>query len=91
MYGTPLVSNSLSFGKILGGLSKTLSVANQVIPLYQQAKPLISNLGSTMSILKAFTATPKKESSKPQESTKNIKYIEETKTLPIANPPTFFM
>ena len=91
MYGTPLLSNSLSFGKILGGLSKTLSIANQVIPLYQQAKPIIGNLGSTMSVLKSFALSSGKETNKVQKSTAKIKEIDQTQTISIANPPTFFM
>lgn len=37
------MNSSLSFGKVLTGISKTLTVANQVIPLYQQSKPLFKN------------------------------------------------
>lgn len=37
------MNTALSFGKFLTGISKTLVVANQVIPLYQQSKPLLKN------------------------------------------------
>ena len=35
--------NGLTFGKIIGGISKTLNIVNQAIPLYKQVRPLISN------------------------------------------------
>ncbi|MEG1892609.1 MAG: hypothetical protein RR189_01790, partial [Bacilli bacterium] len=54
MFGTSMVSSGLTLGKVIGGISKTLSVANQIIPLYQQAKPMISNAKKVMSILKEF-------------------------------------
>ena len=39
MFGNPY-GTGLSFTKILSGISKTLNVANQVIPLYKEAKPI---------------------------------------------------
>lgn len=55
MFNAPSVARGLSFTKIIGGISKTLQIANQVIPLYQKAKPMISNARSMMGILKEFT------------------------------------
>lgn len=42
MFGGP-VTSGLTFTKVLGGISKTLGVANQIIPLYREAKPMINN------------------------------------------------
>ena len=84
MYGNSLMSSSLSLGKIVSGLSKTLNIANQVIPIYKKAKPLISNFGSTMKLLKTFqnnTDTNKKE---------KIIEVKEIKQ-PISNTPKFFI
>ena len=53
MYGT----NTFSFSKILGGISKTLNVANQLIPIYQQSKPLISNAKKVFNVIKEFNNT----------------------------------
>lgn len=36
------MNNSLSLTKLIGGLSKILGIANQVIPLYKQAKPMLN-------------------------------------------------
>lgn len=55
MFNAPGIARGLSFTKIIGGISKTLQIANQVIPLYQKAKPMISNARSMMGILKEFT------------------------------------
>lgn len=64
MFGTP-VKSGLTFAKVLGGISKTLSVANQIIPLYQQARPMIHNAKTILSVLK--------ETNKPNSSSSNNK------------------
>lgn len=54
MFGPRIGTSSLSFGKILGGLSKTLGVVNQVIPIYKEAKPMIQNAKTAFSLIKEF-------------------------------------
>lgn len=49
------IFSKLSLGTILSNASKTLNVINQAIPLYYQAKPVISNLKSLSKITKEFT------------------------------------
>ncbi len=51
MFGANTIGSSLTLTKVLGGISKGLSIANQVIPLYQQAKPMIQNARKVMSVL----------------------------------------
>ena len=51
MFGTNINTNSLSFSRIIGGISKALNTANQLIPIYQQAKPMI---GNAKKIINAF-------------------------------------
>lgn len=84
--------NSLSLGKIIGGLSKTLNIVNQALPLYKQIKPIIKNASGILSVFKEFNKpdTPSsptnfKEKS-TQASTVDAKIIE-TSSL---NIPTFF-
>lgn len=90
MYGAP-ISNTLSFSKILGGLSKTLTVANQVLPLYKQAKPLINNLGNVRTILSTFTKdTNTNNSSTKKTTSSNTKSVEKKEEVSIPNLPTFF-
>ena len=45
-------SNPLSFTKILSGISKSLNIVNQIIPLYENTKPMINNARKAFSILK---------------------------------------
>ena len=35
------MNNNLSLKKIIIGLSKTLNISNQMIPLYKQVKPIL--------------------------------------------------
>lgn len=65
MFGT--VSSGLSLTKVIGGISKTLSIANQVIPLYREAKPMIQNAKTILSVLKDVG----KPSNKNKENIKN--------------------
>lgn len=90
MYGAPL-SSTLSFSKVLNGLSKTLTVANQVLPLYQQAKPLINNLGSVKTILSTLTKDANTNNSTTKNTTSsNTKGVEKIEEVSIPNLPTFF-
>lgn len=52
-----VVKSGLSLTKVIGGVSKTLSVANQLIPLYVKAKPLINNAKSTFNVAKEILST----------------------------------
>lgn len=83
MYPNPLVNNSLSLTRVLNGISKTISVANQVIPIYKQAKPLLSNFSSVTKLLKSIT---KDEPVKNKVIEKEEPKIEDNKI----NSPTFF-
>ncbi len=84
--------NGLTFGKVISGISKTLNIVNQAIPLYKQVRPIINNAGSILSIFKEFNkpdtdtnikekSITLKDTSLPLKST--IKRI-------TTNSPTFF-
>lgn len=45
-------NTTMTLGKVLSGISKTLGVANQVIPLFQQTKPLIKNVRTAYGLFK---------------------------------------
>ena len=84
MFGNPY-NSGLSFTKILTGISKTLNVANQVIPLYQEAKPMINNAKNIFNVLKDIG---KKDTTSPIKN--NIKK-DAFKQAPINNNnPRFF-
>lgn len=83
------MNNSLSLLKVVNGISKTLNIANQMIPLYKQVKPLISNSGKVISTIKNFTSNNNnKESNKPKTS--SFSDIKQKNTISY-NTPTFFL
>ena len=43
-----------SWAKVIGGMSKTLGVVNQIIPIYKSAKPMIQNARSAFKVVKEF-------------------------------------
>ena len=47
-----MFTNGLSITKILGGISKSLTIAEQIIPIYQKLSPGINNLRNIFSNLK---------------------------------------
>lgn len=51
MFGNPY-GTGLTFTKVLSGISKTLNVANQVIPIYREARPMINNAKTILGALK---------------------------------------
>lgn len=59
MFGN-VPTNSLTLGKVVSGISKSLSVANQLIPLYKEVKPVFSNAKTILNTLKELgNTTPK--------------------------------
>ena len=63
MYGAPF-RGSFSLIRILSGLSKTLNVVNQVIPMYKKAKPTIENAKNLINTFKNINITDKNEEKK---------------------------
>ena len=47
-----LVGSPLSFTKIISGISKSLNIVNQVIPLYKEVRPIINNASGILSVFK---------------------------------------
>ncbi len=93
MFGPRTLLSGLSFGKVLGGISKTLGVVNQIIPLYKEAKPMINNARTALNIIKDFgTSTTNKVMTNTE---KNLKPIKEkiksvSNNVNIQKGPTFF-
>ena len=75
------MNNELSLTKIITGFSKTLNIANQLIPLYKQVKPIIQNGNKILSKLNNLNTTTKNNSNNNTIITKEIKNN---------NQPTFF-
>jgi len=97
MFGPRPISSGLSFGKVLGGISKTLGVVNQVIPLYKETKPMIQNARNAFSLIKEFSNTSTNRIMSNTE--KNVKQIKEKiqtielieKNTENKKGPTFFL
>lgn len=96
MFGnSPLITtglkSTLTLPKVLNGISKTLGIVNQAIPLYRQAKPMIQK-GRTLFKLASELGKPDSTTS---ASTTNKQSIKSDTTLPLSTPkklntPTFF-
>lgn len=92
MFGNNVVGSGLSLTKVLGGISRGLSIANQVIPLYQQAKPMIQNAKKVMSVLKEFNKTSNTINSTNNKTTVEVNSKEKTETFKVqsGSTPVFF-
>ncbi len=67
MFGNNLIGgiarNTFSLPRILNGISKTLGVVNQAIPLYKQAKPMIEKGRTLFKVAMEMTKSPSTNSS----------------------------
>lgn len=68
---------------LLNRLNKTLNFANQVIPLYMKAKPMLKNAKDAFQVVKTFT----EKTNKPSPNIPITPQINISKT----NQPTFFL
>ncbi len=51
----PNVPGGFNLSRLLGGISKSLNVANQVIPIYQQLSPMVQNARRAFGALKEMS------------------------------------
>jgi hypothetical protein len=86
MFNSAGLTRGLNITKIISGLSKTLKIANQIIPLYERAKPALTNAQKLFKTFKEITNT--NVVTKNNNDTKLITKKEET---PIKTSPTFFL
>lgn len=78
MFGPNQIPRTFGFTKILNGINRSLNFANQVIPIYEQAKPLLSNARGMMRMLKEFAHSDvpiKKETVLPNKKNTAVKPI----------------
>ena len=81
-------TNPLTFTKVLIGISKTLGVAREVIPLWQQTKPLVKNVRNAYGLIKSSN----NKKSKSDTNQAKIKKITKEKTIISKNnSPQFFI
>ena len=75
-----MFTSGLSLTKILGGISKSLTIAEQIIPIYQKISPSISNLRNIVSNFKLNNNI----------NSNNIKQIKTITNNSNSHNPTFF-
>lgn len=92
MFGSEL--KPFSWTKIIKGMSRTLGVINEVIPIYKEAKPMITNARNAFNMVKEFSnnsvnkiITNKEKNVAPlKEKINTIQNVNFTNV----NKPTFF-
>ena len=90
MFGNPY-GTGLSFTKVLSGISKTLNVANQVIPLYREAKPMMNNAKTILGALKDIGKGNNNQTT-TLKNNKTTKKDTTPKSRTVSNHnPTFFL
>lgn len=92
MFGTNTIGSAFSLTRVLGGISKGLSIANQVIPLYQQAKPMIQNARKVISVLGELNKSNNNSNNTNNKTTVEVTSKEKTETIKVqpSNSPVFF-
>ena len=91
MFGNPY-GTGLNFTKVLSGISKTLNVANQVITIYKEAKPMINNAKTILGALKDIGKSNNKTTSSNNSNNVSIKKEEAPiKDISSSNAPRFFL
>ncbi|CDE38433.1 unknown [Mycoplasma sp. CAG:472] len=80
-----VISSGITLAKVLSGLSKTINIAKEVIPLYESVKPMIRGAKNLPKILNTLN-----KSSKENETNKKFSTIKTTIESSLINNPTFF-
>lgn len=95
------MNNSTGLSKILSGINTTLNIANKVVPIYNQAKPLVTNINKTYKTFKNTSKDipqliklmkVKKQIKKDMSNNISLpKTNTNTKNYSTINNPTFFV
>lgn len=89
MYGTNVLTTGLTLSKVLSGISRGLTIANQILPIYQQAKPMISNARKIMGVLKEFNTPTLTNNKTIIEGNSTIKKTVTNNAISNSNPVFF--
>lgn len=82
------MNNGFSMLSVLNGISKTLNIANQMIPLYKQIKPIVANSSRIFSNFKSLGSNMNINNGVKDKINGNS--MESVKTSYNVNSPTFF-
>lgn len=85
MFGTTGINSTLTLGKVINGISKSLNIVNQVIPIYMQAKPMITKAKDAFKVLKIVNTPTTVNNSVIQQKT-----VDSETAVAKLNSPTFF-
>ena len=87
----PNIPGGFNLSRLLGGISKSLNVANQVIPIYQQLSPMVQNAREAFGSLKEMTNSKvnKPINNMPKMSAPNNMNQKRT-IINSSNNPSFF-
>ncbi len=80
-----VISSGITLAKVLSGLSKSINIAKEVIPLYESVKPMIRGAKNLPKILNTLN-----KSYKENETNKKYSTIKTTIESSLINNPTFF-
>ena len=76
-----LIGSPLSFTKIISGISKSLNIVNQVIPLYKEVRPIISNASGILSVFKEMNKDDNTLNIPTQDKVKKKEEVNNTLTF----------
>lgn len=79
-----VVTSALSLAKVLSGLSKTIGIVKEAIPLYESVKPMLGNSKKIMNLLKKNNVVDLRKND--NETSKKMT----TESSQIINNPVFF-
>lgn len=82
-----VISSGITLAKVLSGLSKTINIAKEVIPLYESVKPMIGSAKNLPKILNSLNRGYKASESTKEVNSSTIKTTIESSLI---NNPTFF-
>ena len=80
-----VISSGITLAKVLSGLSKSINIAKEVIPLYESVKPMIRGAKNLPKILNTLN-----KGSKENETNKKFSTIKTNIESSLINNPTFF-
>ncbi len=85
------MNNGVSMLSILNGISRTLNIANQLIPLYKQVKPIINNSSKILSNIKGLNFNTNRNVNGGDENKKKIgQSVTNSNRVYSYSSPTFF-
>ena len=68
--------NTFSFSSIFNGIQKTATTINQIVPLYHNVKPIITNSKTLFNIMKGVASTPSKSTKTEEPKKQNVIDVE---------------